>query len=696
MKNFFKHAFAPKPIVFSSVGLFLSLISFIATAGVASWEQGKGLYGGSIYSLASGKGRTLYAGTAGGIYRSRDGGQSWKAANRGIASDEAVYAITASTQDTVYAGVGTKVYKSNDAGENWKLISKKLDRIGTVKTICVTLDGQVLIGAYGGAYRSKDGGKNWQAILEGLTYDTVTNISITKNGLIYAATDASLNPITIEKQIVHSDAPISLDSETIPVPETSEKIASDEGPDRSQSGVFLWSEEKKRWKFTGKNGLDDTNIQHMLVLSDKVLYAATPTGIFQTRDGGRTWITRNKGLGNINIRALASDHRGVLFAATADGLYSSQDAAASWKKLDQGIPSYEMSAVLVDRTGAVFAATMGAGIFSRKQGSQQWQFASHGLNAVIVNTMLIAHEKIGGAAHSIQVIYAGTIGGVAKSLDKGKSWKWMNHGLVSYDWISSLLQTKDGTLYLGANSTADGRIGGQVFKSENQGNTWVAVNDPLPKLYITSLQVMPSGRLFVGTNAGVFHSDGPSAKWITLSDASRHGEDVVRVEALHRDSSGDMYAMTSGMVSDSLYRLDANYPVWERRETGLPQSRYKAMFKAESGTLYLQTQSGVFRSTNQAKTWEPVIYGPVYGPEMSEGRALFVSDKKGLYLGVTSYSGISQVSRIDQQNRQFTLPKKGLPRMNITALIVDEQGHVYVGTAGKGIYRWPELSSTSR
>lgn len=70
---------------------------------------------------------TIYiAGTNMGVLRSKDGGRSWAAANKGLPSLRAVAIAAHSDQtDTVYAYIdGKGIFRSQDAGVNWRLMDR--------------------------------------------------------------------------------------------------------------------------------------------------------------------------------------------------------------------------------------------------------------------------------------------------------------------------------------------------------------------------------------------------------------------------------------------------------------------------------------------------------------------------------------------------------------------------------------------
>jgi len=75
---------------------------------------------------------TLYAGTDGGVYKSTDGGASWRAINTTGLTNRNVWAlaIDPQTPTTLYAGTrGGGVYKSTDGGARWQAINTGLTNL---------------------------------------------------------------------------------------------------------------------------------------------------------------------------------------------------------------------------------------------------------------------------------------------------------------------------------------------------------------------------------------------------------------------------------------------------------------------------------------------------------------------------------------------------------------------------------------
>lgn len=130
---------------------------------------------------------TYYAATAaGGVWKSSDGGFTWKA----IFDDQPTstigsIAVAPSDANVIYVGsgeanirgnveAGNGIYKSTDAGKTWKHVWKSIGQIGTMVVHPTNPDiafAAVLGNPFGpnedrGVYRTANGGKSWQRVLQ--------------------------------------------------------------------------------------------------------------------------------------------------------------------------------------------------------------------------------------------------------------------------------------------------------------------------------------------------------------------------------------------------------------------------------------------------------------------------------------------------------------------------------------------------
>lgn len=130
------------------------------------------------------RGRTLYAGFFGkGVYRSTDGGQTWKAANQGLGAgsnmrvtrvhlhrDGSLFAlITARRVERTFRPEGVGLYQSKDRGETWQCITRgqpflwpKDFTVDPRNSRIIYLGNCDTAGREtGGLYCTPDGGRSW-------------------------------------------------------------------------------------------------------------------------------------------------------------------------------------------------------------------------------------------------------------------------------------------------------------------------------------------------------------------------------------------------------------------------------------------------------------------------------------------------------------------------------------------------------
>jgi photosystem II stability/assembly factor-like uncharacterized protein len=109
-------------------------------SSATSWVSANaGLLSLDVKALLVSASGVVYAGTAGGLFASADGGDSWSPKGTGLPSgaDGAVPALAAdpSAASTLYAGTANGLFKSIDAGETWS----KLDTGGSFKISVSTI-----------------------------------------------------------------------------------------------------------------------------------------------------------------------------------------------------------------------------------------------------------------------------------------------------------------------------------------------------------------------------------------------------------------------------------------------------------------------------------------------------------------------------------------------------------------------------
>jgi photosystem II stability/assembly factor-like uncharacterized protein len=143
----------------------------------------------------------MFVGTRGGLFKSTDGGDTWRRLRVGLPSDLAeinvaiapsdpkrLYAIVGTTQKGMYAsGKGLGVYRSDDAGESWIRVNadgRPAMRIGGGDLAVPKVDPknpEIVYSASIVTLKSSDGGKTWASIRGAPGGDDYQNVWINPN-----------------------------------------------------------------------------------------------------------------------------------------------------------------------------------------------------------------------------------------------------------------------------------------------------------------------------------------------------------------------------------------------------------------------------------------------------------------------------------------------------------------------------------
>jgi photosystem II stability/assembly factor-like uncharacterized protein len=232
--------------------------------------------------------------TGGGLWKTTDGGATWRAVTDGQIQSSSVgaVAVSPSNPDIVYIGTGEAdirgniiqgdgAYKSTDAGKTWTHIGlRETENISKIRVHPANPD-LVYVAAFGhhaapnaerGVFRSKDGGKTWDKIL----------FRDDRTGAIELILDPA------DPQIMYA---------------------------------ALWQASRNSWEMSS---------------------GGPGSGLFKSTDGGDRWteISRNPGLpkamlGKIGLSVSGADSSRVYAQIEAEdgGFFLSDDAGATWRKV---------------------------------------------------------------------------------------------------------------------------------------------------------------------------------------------------------------------------------------------------------------------------------------------------------------------------------------------------------------------------
>ena len=199
-------------------------------------------------------------------------------------------------------------------------------------------------------------------------------------------------------------------------------------------------------------------------------------------------------------------------------------------------------------------------------------------------------------------VYAGTTAGVFKSTDEGRSWIKTNSGLTSLDVRALAVDPKNPVTVYAATS------GGGLFKSTDRGSRWSPANAGLTNTNVQSLALDATNpsRMFVGTwGGGVFKSLDGGQRWNPINSglASPHIGTVV----LDPRRPSVAYAAP---YQQGIFRTTDDGATWNAINTGLGQLSVNALAvdPVDTSVLYAGAD-GVYKSTNGGGNWTRIVSG---------------------------------------------------------------------------------------
>ncbi len=220
--------------------------------------------------------------------------------------------------------------------------------------------------------------------------------------------------------------------------------------------------------------------------------------------------------------------------------------------------------------------------------------------------------------------------------------------------------------------------GGGVFRSNNSGATWVAINQGLPDRQVYSLLVHPKNpsQIYVGTDQGVFMSLDRGNSWKSLTSVLK--ERNIRAIAIDPKEPKLIYAATDRGVF--LGRGGS----WKGLSQGLLSQDVRSLKVSPKGDLYAGTFNGVFKKQPGEDFWAPINSG-LTDPQV---RTLAIDplSPDTLYAGTAS----GGVFKTTSAGKRWEAVNRGLSNTTILALAVSptRPSTLYAGTIG-GVFKSP-------
>ena len=693
----------------------------------------------------------FYAGVAaGGVWKTVNSGTTWTPVFDGEGSysigwvtldpnnPAVVWVGTGEGNSQRSVGYGDGIYKSEDGGKSWKNLGlKKSEHIGRVvidprdsKVVYVAAEGPLWgPGGDRGLYKSADGGKTWKAVLTISENTGVADVAIDPSNpdvvyaaayqrrrhvftlidggpesAIYKSTDAGATWSKLKTGLPSVDmGRIGL---SVSPADPNLIYATIEAAD-SKGGVFRSMDKGATWErrnefnagamYYGQIIADPKNVDRVIVMNVQLR---------ESLDGGKTLHTINEKNhhGDNHAIWIDPDNTKHCLLGSDGGVYESWDGFASWQ-FKSNLPTIQFYDVAVDNATPFYNVYGGTQDYftwggpSRTKsahgiGNSDWYTVTGGDGFHAAVDPEDANTVYGESQYGVLVRYDKKTGEellIQPQPGKGEP-------PLRWNWDSPLLVSPHShtRLYFAAN---------KLFRSDDRGDTWRAVSNDLTRQIdrnklpvmgkvwgpdavaknqstsfygnIVALSESPvkEGLLYVGTDEGLIQvSQDGGANW-TKYDKFPGVPDmayVSRLAASRFDASTVYATFENHKYSDfkpyAMKSTDAG-KTWASITGNLPENGPTLAFAEDTvnpNLLFVGTEFGAFFSNDGGKKWIqmkgglPTIAVKDIVIQKRENDLVLATFGRGFYI-LDDISPLRQASSETVQNNAVMFPVKGAP-----------------------------------
>src|ERR1700745_423670 len=296
-------------------------------------------------ALSASDSKILVVGALDGVFRTKDGGNSWERisppSQAEIKNIESI-AIDPKNPDVVYAGTWHLAWKTADGGANWQHINKGMIDDSDVFSVIVDSSNPsvVFASACSGIYKSESAGDLFHK-LQGIPFSArrtrVLKQDPANPGTVYAGTTEGLwKTADGGKTWKHVSSSEVVVNDVLVDPRHSNRIliATD------RSGV-LTSDDGAQTFAASNHGYTHRYVSSILADqsdSSRILVGVVNDrefgGVFSTHDGGLTWQQKSAGLGGRDVFALQQIPNDGLIAGTNKGIFLLDRTSSQWRPIN--------------------------------------------------------------------------------------------------------------------------------------------------------------------------------------------------------------------------------------------------------------------------------------------------------------------------------------------------------------------------
>ncbi len=572
-----------------------------------------------------------------GVFRTLNGGQTWQKVLFQTDSTGCIdIALNPQNPNIIYAamwermrypnsrnygGATCGIYRSKDGGDTWEkltsgLPSKDIGRIGLALS---PADPSVIYGIYTdeigyfkGVFKTSDGGNSWTRFDTGghlnnmfssfgwwfgkIVADPIDVNTVYALGLdVYKTSDGGTNWTTISSSI-HVDQHALWINPNNP----NQLYAGNDG------GFYTSDNGANSWNFKDNLPITQFYTCEIDFKNPQRLYGGTQdNGTWRTLTGATNdWAHISGGDGFVCL-VDPSDNKYVYASSQNGSFYRSTDGGSNFQSGLQGInlsePRNWKTPVVLSPNNPATLYYGSNRIYRSTDRANSWVAISPDLSKgnTTGNLAYGTLTAIAVSPKNAQIIYGGTDDGNAwATSDGGTNWTKINNGLPNR-WVTNIAADPfdENTAYITFSGYKWRDYQPHVLKTSNKGMTWTDISSNLPQAPVNDFIIDPSFNannqraFYAATDFGVYVSYNSGGTWAALGT----GLPLVSVmDIVLHDSSRTLVAATHGR---SMYRISL--------PNTIPTISISGSIKREKGdtisaqiSLFSNINNGLFKTLN--------------------------------------------------------------------------------------------------
>jgi photosystem II stability/assembly factor-like uncharacterized protein len=537
---------------------------------------------------------TVYAGGAGGLFKSADGGATWSLLHAG--TNVSTFAVAPSAPQVLYeldtSGASyspqTAMAKTTDGGATWQPVSLPASSFSPILLVVDPTDPErvylTAVGIGGGDlfpvfYVTADGGATWKF-----------GGNVHSGDFVTALVADPRQPATLYAGAFGG-------------------------------GIFRSTDRGTSWQ-PGSAGLPAGPVRSLaLDPASGALIAAIETGespiafqLWRSGDGGATWQQVFQGAGSVYALAVDAGLAGRVYAGGAGvGMLVSRDDGAHWLSANLGFRAVDVVDLAPDpqAAGTLYAMDSSAGLRKSTDGGVTWAALAipDGTYGFFAVRRVVTDPRTAGT------LYA-SVGDTKlyKSADGGRSWQGIDTAFLSaYEDVA--MDPLHPNVLFAAGESYESDIGTAAVRTTDGGATWGPISNQLgvtwgglhASLQAIAFDPTASGVVFIGGAAGLFATADDGSTWTRTGQTLPQGQAITRLRV---DAAHALYAVLAP-GAHTLYRSPDAGATWAPIDAGLPAGApvRDLLVDPTGAALYAGTDAGVFRSADGGAHWAALNQG---------------------------------------------------------------------------------------